>query len=59
LKPEDLAKIETDIKTLLKAFIARQLWNDNGFYAVVNTMDKTFLKTLEIVRNPQGIAKIQ
>ncbi|MDZ4846402.1 MAG: S41 family peptidase [Chitinophagales bacterium] len=56
LKPEEVAAIQGDIKTMLKAYIARQLWKNDGFYAVINTMDKTFLKTLEIVKNPESIA---
>ncbi len=56
LTQEELAAIQSDVKTMLKAYIARQLWKNDGFYAVINTMDKTFLKTLEIVRNTESTA---
>lgn len=52
LKPEEIAAIQGDIKTLLKAYIARQIWKNDGFFAVMNTMDKTYLRTVEAVRNP-------
>lgn len=57
LKPDEIAALQSDIKTMLKAYIARQLWKNDGFYAVINTMDKTYRRTLEIVKNPESIAE--
>lgn len=53
LKPEEISAIESDIKIMLKAYIARQIWKNDGFFAVMNTMDKTYLRTLQIVKNPE------
>ncbi len=52
VKDEDLAKLEPEVKTFLKAYIAHQLWKNDGFYSVINSIDNTFLKTIEIVKNP-------
>ncbi|HXH17533.1 MAG TPA: hypothetical protein VNJ07_00495, partial [Chitinophagales bacterium] len=52
-----LAEIEADVKILLKAYIARQLWKNDGFYAVVNSIDNTFLRTLEILKNPETLTE--
>ena len=52
-----LTKLEPDVKVLFKAYIARQLWKNDGFYSVVNSIDKTFLRTLEILKNPESLAE--
>ncbi len=57
LNTEALAKIETDIKVLLKAYIARQLWKNEGYYSVLNSNDKTFLKTAEALKNQGSLAE--
>jgi len=51
---------ETDIKTSseiittqLKALIARQVWKNEGFYAVIHSMDQTLKKALELVDKKQ------
>lgn len=52
----ELSRIENDLHTLLKAFIARQLWKNDGYYAVINTIDNTFQRTLQIVKEPDAVA---
>lgn len=39
------------IKTHLKAHIARQIWNNDGFYPVIHEIDNTFQKAIEIISN--------
>ncbi len=41
------------IRTQLKALIARQIWKNEGFYAVIHTMDLTLKKALELVDKKQ------
>ena len=36
------------ISTQLKAFIARNIWNDAGFYPVIHQIDKTFQKAIRL-----------
>ena len=38
---------ETRIKILMKAFIARNLFDDDGFYPVYHRIDETFLRAME------------
>ena len=35
------------IKTLMKAFIARNLYDDDGFYPIYHRIDETFLRAME------------
>lgn len=37
------------IRAQLKAFIARMIWQNNGMFPVLHTIDKTFSKALEII----------
>ena len=37
-----IVPLEPKIKIIMKAYIARQLWNNEGFYRIVNDMDKTY-----------------
>ena len=39
----ELSKIDKDILTTqVKAYIARNIWNDDGFFPVIHTIDNTF-----------------
>ena len=52
----DEAGIKTSseiINTQLKALIARQVWKNEGFYAVIHTMDQTLKKALELLDKKQ------
>ena len=42
----DLKKSSKAIKTRLKAHVAKQLWKNEGFYQVIQILDKTFQKAL-------------
>ena len=49
--PEQLEKSLNDIKLILKALIANDLFDTSEFYQVVNKTDKTFLKAVEVISN--------
>ena len=36
----------------LKAFIARHIWNNEGYYPIIHNIDNTFQKALEIINKP-------
>ena len=40
---------EDRIKTLMKAFIARNLYDDDGFYPIYHKIDETFLRAVEFL----------
>jgi len=45
-------KISKDwIKMRMKALIARQIWNDEGFYRAINNDDRMIVKALELFNN--------
>ena len=41
--------LEDKIKVILKAYIAGQLWKNEGYYPVYHSIDETFLKTVELL----------
>jgi len=45
--PEGIKQSEYRIKTLMKAFIGRNLYDDDGFYPVYHRIDETFLRAME------------
>jgi len=51
---KELSLISPRIKTLMKAYLAKQMWKDDGFYPVMNTIDNTFLEAYKIVQNPNS-----
>ena len=36
------------ISTQLKAYIARNIWNDAGFYPVIHQIDETFQEAIRL-----------
>lgn len=43
----ELSKIDKDILTTqVKAYIARNIWNDDGFFPIIHTIDNTFQKAI-------------
>lgn len=51
--PEGTKESSDRIKTLMKAFIARNLYDDDGFYPVYHQIDEAFLKALEYLQEGQ------
>lgn len=45
--PEGIRKSKSRIKILMKAFIARNLYDDDGFYPIYHRIDETFLRAIE------------
>lgn len=45
-----LKKNKSDIESLLKSLIARQLYDDAGFYPIYNKTDDIFLRALELLK---------
>ena len=48
---KDLAKSDRYVKTMLKAYIGRNLLDNDGFFPVLNTIDPGFLKAVEMLKN--------
>jgi carboxyl-terminal processing protease len=49
--PEGIIESESRIKILMKAFIARNLYDDDGFYPIYHQIDETFLRALEYLQD--------
>lgn len=45
------------IRTQIKALIARQIWKNDGFYPIIQTLDKTLTKALELIEKKQVAVK--
>ena len=39
------------IETTMKAYFARQLWGNDGFYPIINKEDKTLQKAYQTILN--------
>ncbi len=48
---EEFTQSKEDIELLLKAYIARDLWNTSEFYEVYNTSDDMVLKAIDVLEN--------
>ena len=48
---EEIKTSEEEIKILLKALIARDLWNMNEYFQVVNKQDKEINRAIEVLNN--------
>lgn len=47
-KEADFKRSEKMMKTLIKALIARRVWQEKGFFPVWYSIDRTYLKALEL-----------
>jgi len=47
----DFSRSEEHIKTVIKAYVARDLWNSSEFYQVYNTKDESYLKAIEVLKD--------
>ena len=50
---EGIRKSKSRIKILMKAFIARNLYDDDGFYPVYHRIDETFLRAIDYLEKGQ------
>ncbi|MEI6311133.1 MAG: S41 family peptidase [Bacteroidota bacterium] len=44
-----LANISPMLKNILKSYIAKQKWNNDGYYPVINESDKTVQKAIQVL----------
>jgi carboxyl-terminal processing protease len=49
---DDIAISAPEMKILLKAHIARNLWGTNAYFEIVNKRDKVFQKAMELLLTP-------
>jgi carboxyl-terminal processing protease len=52
---EDKTRSEKFVKLQLKALVARQIWRDQGFFAVVQTEDKAIAAALDALNKNQAL----
>ena len=38
------------IKTMLRAYIGRNIFDNEGFYPVIHSVDNTFIKAVEVLK---------
>jgi carboxyl-terminal processing protease len=48
---KDIETSGDQIKQLMKAYVARDLWSNSEFYEIINHTDKKFLKARDIIEN--------
>jgi carboxyl-terminal processing protease len=53
LDEEDLVVSQENIKLLMKSYIARDLWNTNEFYQVINKDNHILLKAIEVLEESE------
>jgi carboxyl-terminal processing protease len=51
---KDLSKSDRYVKTMIKAYIGRNLLDNDGFFPVLNTIDPGFLKAIEMLQKNQA-----
>lgn len=51
---KDMEKSDRKIKLLIKAYIGRNILDDNGFFPLLNSDDPAFLKAVELIRKSAG-----
>ena len=47
--------ISASVKHLLKTHIAKVLWQNQGFYQIYNTTDKTILQSLQLFKEAEAL----
>jgi len=50
---DEYEQSKEDIKKLIVAYVARDLWETNHFYQIINTDNPIFIKAVEIIENPE------
>lgn len=53
--PKGIRDSEVRIKTLMKAFIGRNLFDDDGFYPIYHRIDETFLMAIEYLEGDPNL----
>jgi carboxyl-terminal processing protease len=52
-----LSQSQTQIKLLLKAYIARNIWKEQGFYGILNQEDKIFKQAMQLFGEAANLIK--
>jgi len=55
LKDDQLVKHSAIFKTRIKAHIARQIWNNDGFYPVLHQLDEEVIEAYRLIKEEQLI----
>jgi len=51
---QNLPESDHKARTLIKAYIGRNILDNEGFYPILNTIDPAFIKALEVVKRQAG-----
>jgi carboxyl-terminal processing protease len=54
---EKIRFVEAEIKNRLKAYIARNIYNDKSFYQIINSIDDSFLKAVQVLEKGEENSK--
>jgi carboxyl-terminal processing protease len=57
-KEKDLEVSGSQIQTVLKALIARNLYNLNGYFEVIGSSDDDLIKAIEVIKNDAMFKKL-
>jgi carboxyl-terminal processing protease len=48
---DEILYVKTEIKNRLKAYIGRNIFSDKAFYPIINSIDESFLKAIDVLEN--------
>lgn len=48
---EKIKILEAEINIIIKAHLARQLWKNDGYFPLVNSIDNAFIEAYELIKN--------
>jgi carboxyl-terminal processing protease len=57
--PAKLVLIDKQVRTIIKANFARQMWKEEGYYSVINNIDDAFLKAYDAIRDPKALSLLR
>ncbi|OFX42163.1 MAG: peptidase S41 [Bacteroidetes bacterium GWA2_30_7] len=58
MNKEEYNKSKEDIRTQLKALLARDLWDSSEFYEIMNIKNEAYLKAVELMKNTSDYNKM-
>jgi len=56
-KESEMEIVDTHLRLLLKALVARDIWDMSEYYEIVNENNDGFLKAVEVLRDKAGYNK--
>ena len=57
IKNEEIAKSKNDIKLLVKAMVANNLWNYSEYFEIINPSRPEYIKAIEVLHDKKLYAK--